>query len=48
MKAAGIKARHKRRRTPGQLDSPVHAIAPNLLAGVILQSATSARYSLKI
>nr|GFD29195.1 hypothetical protein [Tanacetum cinerariifolium] len=31
MKAAGIKARHKRRRAPGQLDSPVHAIAPNLL-----------------
>jgi len=31
MKAAGIKARHKRRRVPGQLNSPVHAIAPNLL-----------------
>ena len=31
MKAAGIKARHKRRRAPGQLDSPIHAIAPNLL-----------------
>ena len=31
MKAAGIKARHKRRRAPGQLASPVHAIAPNLL-----------------
>jgi putative transposase len=31
IKAAGIKARHKRRRTPRQLDSPVHAIAPNLL-----------------
>lgn len=31
MKAAGIKARHKRRRAPGQLHSPVHAIAPNLL-----------------
>jgi putative transposase len=31
MSAAGIKARHKRRRAPGQLDSPVHAIAPNLL-----------------
>jgi len=31
MKAVGIKARHKRRRAPGQLASPVHAIAPNLL-----------------
>jgi putative transposase len=31
MKAAGIKARHKRRRAPGQLDAPIHAIAPNLL-----------------
>jgi transposase InsO family protein len=31
MKAAGIKARHKRRRAPRQLDSPVHAIAPNPL-----------------
>lgn len=31
MKAAGIKARHKRRRAPGQLDTPAHAIAPNLL-----------------
>lgn len=28
MNAAGIKARHKRPRAPGQLDSPVHAIAP--------------------
>lgn len=31
MKAAGIKARHKRRRTPGQLEAVVHSIAPNLL-----------------
>ena len=31
MKAAGITARHRRRRAPGQLDSPIHAIAPNLL-----------------
>lgn len=31
MKAAGIKARHKRRRAPSQLESPVHAIAPNPL-----------------
>jgi putative transposase len=31
MKAAGIKARHKRRRAPGQLDLLVHAIASNLL-----------------
>jgi len=31
MKAAGIKARHKHRRAPGQLAWPVHAIAPNLL-----------------
>jgi putative transposase len=31
MKAAAIKARHKRRRAPGPLDSPVLAIAPNLL-----------------
>lgn len=31
MKAAGIKARHKRRRAPGQVDEAVHAIAPNLL-----------------
>lgn len=31
MKAADIKARHKRRLAPGQLDTPVHAIAPSLL-----------------
>lgn len=31
MKAAGIKACHKRRRAPGKLEPPVHAIAPNLL-----------------
>ena len=31
MKAAGIKARHKRRRAPGQLDAPADSIAPNLL-----------------
>jgi putative transposase len=31
MNAAGIKARHKRRRTPGQLEATVHSIAPNLL-----------------
>jgi putative transposase len=31
MKAAGIKARHKRRHAPGQLEAAVHAIAPNLL-----------------
>jgi putative transposase len=31
MQAAGIKARHKRRRVPGQLVSAVHSIAPNLL-----------------
>jgi putative transposase len=31
MKVAGIKARHKRRRTPGQLEAAVHSIAPNLL-----------------
>jgi putative transposase len=31
MKAACIKAHHKRRLAPGQLDSLVHAIAPNLL-----------------
>ncbi|WP_422388884.1 IS3 family transposase [Keguizhuia sedimenti] len=31
MRLAGLKARHKRRRTPGQLVSPVHSIAPNLL-----------------
>ena len=31
MKAAGIKARHKRRRAPGQTASPIHSIAPNLL-----------------
>lgn len=31
MKTAGIKARHKRRRHPGQLQASVHAIAPNLL-----------------
>lgn len=31
MKVAGIKARHKRRRNPGQLQATVHAIAPNLL-----------------
>jgi putative transposase len=31
MQAAGIKARHKRRRLPGQLVSAVHSVAPNLL-----------------
>lgn len=31
MRVAGIKARHKRRRTPGQLEAAVHSIAPNLL-----------------
>ena len=31
MKAAGIKACHKRRRALGQIDSRVHALAPNLL-----------------
>lgn len=31
MKAAGITACDKRRRTPGQLDAPIHAIALNLL-----------------
>jgi putative transposase len=31
MQAAGIKARHKRRRMPGQLVSVVHSVAPNLL-----------------
>lgn len=31
MQAAGIKARHKRRRMPGQLASVVHSVAPNLL-----------------
>ncbi len=31
MQAAGIKARHKRRRVPGQLVSAVHSVAPNLL-----------------
>jgi len=31
MNAAGIKACHKRRWAPGQLDLPVHSIAPNLL-----------------
>lgn len=31
MRHAGLKARHKRRRQPGQLVSPVHSIAPNLL-----------------
>ncbi len=31
MQAAGIKARHRRRRQPGQMLSVVHSIAPNLL-----------------
>jgi putative transposase len=31
MQAAGIKARHKRRRLPGQLASVVHSVAPNIL-----------------
>jgi len=31
MQAAGIKARQKRRRVPGQLVSAVHSVAPNLL-----------------
>ena len=31
MQAAGIKARHKRRRMPGQLAAVVHTVAPNLL-----------------
>jgi putative transposase len=31
MQAAAIKARHKRRRVPGQLVSAVHSVASNLL-----------------
>jgi putative transposase len=31
MQIAGLKARHKRRRLPGQVASPVHSVAPNLL-----------------
>ena len=31
MQIAGIKARDKRRRLPGQLVSVVHSVAPNLL-----------------
>lgn len=31
MQSAGIKARHKRRRLPGQMLSVAHSIAPNLL-----------------
>ena len=31
MKSAGIKARHKRRRMPGQPLSVVHSVAPNIL-----------------
>ena len=31
MQAAGIKARHKRRRQPDQMQAVVHSIAPNLL-----------------
>jgi putative transposase len=31
MQAAGIKARHKRRKQPGQILAVVHSIAPNLL-----------------
>lgn len=31
MQVAGIKARHKRRRVPGQQEATVHSIAPNLL-----------------
>ena len=31
MKAAGLKARHKRRLRPGQTEDVVHSIAPNLL-----------------
>jgi putative transposase len=31
MQAAGMKARHKRRRMPGQMLSVVHSVAPNLL-----------------
>jgi transposase InsO family protein len=31
MQVAGIKARHKRRRQPGQMLAVVHSIAPNLL-----------------
>ncbi len=31
MQGAGMKARHKRRRIPGQLLSVVHSVAPNLL-----------------
>jgi putative transposase len=30
-KAAGLKARHRRRQKPGQADDIVHSIAPNLL-----------------
>jgi putative transposase len=31
MRTAGFKARHKRRRLPGQMVPPVHSVAPNLL-----------------
>jgi putative transposase len=31
MRSAGIKARHKRRRAPGQLATAIHSVAPNLL-----------------
>lgn len=31
MKVSGLKARHKRRRLPGQVDDVAHSIAPNLL-----------------
>ncbi|AMO94392.1 putative transposase orfB for insertion sequence element domain protein [Collimonas fungivorans] len=44
MKTAGIKARHKRRRHPAQLQPSVHAIVPNLLDRQFEATATNQKW----
>ncbi len=45
MQAAGIKARNKRRRLPGQPVSPVHSVAPNLLERQFQASAHNQKWA---
>jgi len=45
MKAAGVKARHKRRRTPAQLEAAAHSIAPNLLDRKFEASAPNPKWT---
>jgi putative transposase len=45
MRSAGIKARHKRRRLPGQPVSAVHSVAPNLLERQFQASAPNQKWA---